>query len=331
MKRRARRGRAPLCLAVAVGLLGWGPLAAGQEAGTMEKAPPPVAGERRELAGHAFIPSVLARDPFATTYFESRTAAGLAEGDGPLFDATGAKRGTRDYQLAALSEAFELQVAPLRWLALRAGGAGTAYSGTTARSVVGLGASGGFEGDLGLTVGANLGPRVRLGALFDFTYGRRDSLDVLRGVSQSIGNRQIQAPAFRETNKGASFRPALCAAMALHQSLGLVVNVQYDHETEEGITLVETGDDSLAAGVVLDLDFEPLVSFPLDLLAGYRFTAPLGQEGAHRAHAVDAGFFYTGRRELDLGVVLGLRRFPATPRGVELDAALATLSMRYYW
>src|SRR5262245_59717511 len=77
----------------------------------------------RELGRHLFIPSDLVIDPFATTYFRSTTGAGFADSTGPNFSLSGLTvSGERDFSQAVLSQAFQLQVAPWPWLAVRLGG-----------------------------------------------------------------------------------------------------------------------------------------------------------------------------------------------------------------
>src|SRR5437899_1840573 len=56
----------------------------------------------RELGDHLFLLTPLIRDPFATTYFDMRTIEGLASAQGPLFNPSGMRTGTRDYTLAAV-------------------------------------------------------------------------------------------------------------------------------------------------------------------------------------------------------------------------------------
>src|SRR5262245_52828478 len=121
------RGRGPALASSLAGLVALAPGAtpiarAAQEATVAAPAPPPVGGVRREMAGHSFIAALLVREPFASTYFDIRTAAGVAEGRGPLFDATGGTLGFHDYTLAALAQSYELQIGLLSWLAVRASG-----------------------------------------------------------------------------------------------------------------------------------------------------------------------------------------------------------------
>jgi hypothetical protein len=304
------------------------PYAAAQEAEVVRPGERPPAGSRRVLGGHSFISSQLVRDPFATTHFDNRTGAGVAEGQGPRYDLMGTITGQRDYTLSALFSAFEFQYAVQPWLAVRVGGNGTLFAATSPESVVAIGASTGYEGALGATIGTNVGERFRVAALLDYAYGRHDFLDVIGGVGRSIASGQL-AGNFIQTSTGPTVIPAVSAAWALHEAVGLVGSVQLRHEMEEG-PLVDNGNNLLLPGVLLDLDLVPLLRFPLGVLVGYRLTQPIGDASELRSHALDTGLFYTGNRNLDLGLQLALRRFPARAEA-DFDAALGMFVMRYFW
>jgi hypothetical protein len=300
-----------------------------EQAEVARPAEPMRGGARRELAGHSFIGTQLTRDPFCTTYFDNRTGAGVAEGQGPRYNLAGEQVGERDYSLAALAESVEFQLGILPWLAFRVGGNGTVYSGTSAASVLGIGASAGYEGQLGVTAARPIGERLRVGAYFDYIHSRRFVFDVLGGVGQSLRDRAVAESTFLQESKGPLLAPGVTAALGLHPALGLVGSVQYRYDTESD-ALIGTDRNTLSEAIAADLDFGKLIGLPLGILAAYRATQPLGGDDTTWAHALDLGFFYTGRRDLDLGLQAGGRRFPGK-RDRTFDAAIGVFVMRYYW
>lgn len=285
-------------------------------------------GERRTMGGHVFTRTPLLRDPFAVTSFDVRTAVGVAEGDGPRFDLAGVVVGRSRVDLAAVAQAAEFQWAPLPFLALRAGGTASAITGTDAIAVVGVGARLRYEGLLGATISGQIGSRARVGAAVDVSWGRRDSFRILRAIARSIENRRIETGAVFQSDDVGTLRPTLSAAIALHRSLGLQLALVYEREfdADEEAALSR---DAVGGAASLDFDLNPLVSLPLGLETAYRILVP--REGDEDpTQFLEAGLFYTGRPNLDLGVLASFSSLTLTP-AVNTESVSGSLVFRYYW
>jgi hypothetical protein len=124
--------------------------------------------------------------------------------------------------------------------------------------------------------------------------------------------------------------PALAAAWAPWRPLGLTANVTYIYREGE-----EDGGSSqgVKLGGVVDFDLDPAVGFPLGLQAVAAWTAPVGSSSLQHVTDVGVGFYYTGRKELTVGVQMASRRFSAQPGLVDTEwsGVITTLGLRYYW
>jgi hypothetical protein len=99
----------------------------------------------------------------------------------------------------ALAETIELQIGIADWLAVRLGATGLIYSGVNARAALAQGVLARYAADAGVTAAWNVGERIRVGAFLDGAYGRRDSLNVLRGVLRALETREVSPTPFLTT------------------------------------------------------------------------------------------------------------------------------------
>jgi hypothetical protein len=314
--------------AVAVAVLAPGRRAHGQTAApTVTAAPAPApTPSRRELGGHLFILSPLARNPFATTDFVNGVSLGDGRAEGILYDATGGTIGSRDYSLWTLQESVEFQYAPLSWLAVRVGGAGLVFVGGSAVSALALGAATRYQPTAGLTMSTTFGERLRAGVVFDYAYSRNGDVNVVRPIADSIEQGRIVTSNIFVNHSVHVFQPGLSAALALHRSLGLVGTLLY--QGQRGGDPPDGRHAIIGAGA-LDFDLNPLLAWPVGFLAAYRATAPIDSD-ARLSQSLDLGIYYTGRREFQLGLDVGGRRFEMRA-GSHADAGTATLETRYFW
>ena len=99
----------------------------------------------RELNGHLFLPSDNVLDPFINTYFGSSTGAGFASAD-----YNGSGYTPFEASFAVIQQAFELQVALHKYLALRFDTSGNVLNGA--------------DEDTALLFGTNVAGSYRFGA-----------------------------------------------------------------------------------------------------------------------------------------------------------------------
>jgi hypothetical protein len=115
--------------------------------------------------------------------------------------------------------------------------------------------------------------------------------------------------------------------MGLSPSLGLRGVIDYEQAFVKGTT--SSSDGTLNIGAAVDFDLHSVTPLPLGLLAGYKLSVPTS--GDSLGHQITLGLFYTGQRNLGLGIQTALQ-LPTAPAGISNYAIfLASLTLRYYW
>lgn len=314
-------------------------------AGAQEAEPGPRPGEdRRTLAGHPFSPSPIVVDPFTPTFFDSTTGVGVAVATAaPFYTAGGALSGTQSRSFAGFGLSLAYQHAITSWLALRAGGQMLVLSGTDSVSLLSVGATArGTAGDIGLTLGWDLGRRARLGATFDVGYALIGDFNAVTPLVRAINERSFSAGGLLTTTQRLELRPGFVWAVAAHRALGFFGFLQYVHEFS-WTNDVSTNEDAILFGAAVDFAVREISPAPITLQLGYRFTG-IFSSGSERniEHAFDLGLYYTGRGALVLGpafTVYDLRLYigperlfqPGERVALESWVFIPQIVCRYFW
>jgi hypothetical protein len=306
--------------------------AAAQEAAQPEvsrQAPPALPGQGRELNGHLFIPSVLVVDPFVETHFRSVTSGSVLRSDAPVISLTGEEEGTRQrYTQAGYSQQFELQLKLLPFLAIRGSASALVYSGTSGRSFLTLGSALQYGAGGGVTLGQRFGA-MQLALTADAAYEPTYSVNVGSAIGASLRAGQVETGPLLVLQRAVPLRAGASAAFAPTSSLGFQLMARYEHTFRERSGLQRQ--DAFVGGAAADFDFRALTPLPLGVLLAYQVTAPFGSlDRKDRSNYFDAGLFYTGRRDLVLGLEGSVRRFPQRER-IDTDSVLGSVVVRYYW
>lgn len=318
------------------------PAAFAQQAGDRHA---PTGSNTRDLGGHTFIPSQLVAAPFLATSVGTLTGFGYAnaraEGQGP-------NGGTLDLHLAAASLGFDFQIGLTSWWAVRVSGAGQVVSGVTTDSALSVGAIVGYDARVGTSFSWAYADRVRMGFAVDLGYRPNYNLniaDALKEVEAQLTaaintavmtGRPPMLPSLSSLNlqrvltnsQRLQLGGAWQAAVALHRSLGLFVDLRYSHIfTQSNNDKTTVGEFS--GGVGLSFDLHAISPIPFGFLGSYRATAEADAQ-PEVIHDVSAGFFYTGRRNLLLGAEATMNFTPTAP-GTRLFIVEGQLILRYYW
>jgi hypothetical protein len=302
-------------------------LADSQAAGSDEKS------WRRELAGHVFFPSLAVPDPFLSTYLSIDIGAGYAWIDGPGFDIRGNPIGRESYNAEALVETLSFQGSVTRWLALRIGGGGGLDGGSNARSAVAVGMVSPIPVKVGATASWKLGRIVRLGGTFDFVYSYSKLIQPLNALQSSLARGQVETAQVSQKIDGYSVLPGVALAIAPHPAVGLLASAQYLWNGLYG-DLSSASLSYFVLGVSAQVDLRPIWErAPVGFLLSYRTQLPF-QSGTRFTHTLEGGVFYTGRREIDLGLDVQLRWFdlrPDTRTPLDTLQLLGLFLLRYHW
>jgi len=314
--RRSTRFVSLMTTVVGAALLG--PLEArGDEAGS--------AVPRQALAEHVFIPRVAVHDPFTTSFISSTSGFADGSGNGPTFDLDGKPVNIADYKIVAYQQAFTGQWGVLDWLALRLQATGTVYTGANASGVAGVGVNGVIRANVGATMSWELSPRIRLGFLLDVGFGPSVGLNILQSIRQSIADGSVQTPV--ETTSSTIVTPTISSAWTLTRGLGLIANAAYSHNSV-AVEAETAGVDALGVEAALDLDLRELGSIPLGLSLSYNAAYSIGYQ-RFRLYVLSGGIFYTGRRELTVGIELGYRRAPLGTEQIFVSSVYGLFVLRY--
>jgi hypothetical protein len=280
---------------------------------------------RRALGEHVFIPRLDVFDPFTTT--DVATTSGFAYGTagGPTFNLDGQPVNTADYQIVAYSQSFSGQWGISDWWALRVLVNGTLYTGANGSAIAGIGVNGVVRGGAGTTFSWHVVPTFRLGLLVDVTFGPSIGINILDAIRDSISEGNVQTPV--QSAASTVITPTLSAAWSFARGWGLLVNVTYSHST---VTANEdsVGVDQLQLQGAIDLDLKELGSIPMGFGVNVSSAYSLGDE-KFRRYVYGLGIFYTGRKELTLGLELALRRAPLGTHDVFVKSYYALISLRY--
>src|SRR5215469_18182598 len=280
---------------------------------------------RRQLGEHVFIPRIEVANPFTTSDVATTSGFGYGTAGGPTFDLNGQPINLADYQIVAYSQSFSGQWGIADWWALRLIVNGTLYTGANGSALAGIGVNGVVRGGAGTTFSWRVAPTLRLGLLVDVTFGPSIGINILQAIQQSIAENSVQTPV--QSTSSTVITPTLSAAWSFARGFGLLVNVSYSHNT---VTVNEdsVGADQLQIQGALDLDLKELGSIPMGFGLNFSGAYSTGEQ-KFRRYVYGLGLFYTGRKELTLGLEVALRRAPLGTHDVFLKSYYALLSLRY--
>jgi hypothetical protein len=280
----------------------------------------------RVLDGHLFLPSDVVEDPFTPTYLDESTGFGFASLRADEVDSVGNVVGQSQYNLGALGQQFKFQLGILSSWAIRLAGAGTVLSGIDASSALIAGATLGYTLSSGVTYSFMVG-RVRMAGAFDFEYAPSYSFSPVNALLNTLSTGKIDTGTLFSSSDNIRLRPAFLLATALIPSLGLRGAIDYQQEYVRSADSSSNG--AVDVGTALDFDLGSLAPLPLGLLAGYELTVPTS--GDSWGHQFTVGLFYTGQRNLGLGIQAVLQ-LPTAPAGISnYYIFVASLTLRYYW
>jgi hypothetical protein len=217
------------------------------------------------------------------------------------------------------------------YLAIRFAGGGGVDGGSNARSALVVGMIQPITAGAGATVGWNLRHDVRIGLAFDAVYSHIKEIKPLVAIRDSLIAGEVEASSASEKLDGYSLLPGVAVAFAPSPSLGLLASAQYSWTGQFDDTTRHF--QSLAVGGSAQLDLRPSYAEPIGLLLSYRATIPFDSD-VRFTNTVEVGVFYTGRKELDLGLDVQAKWFDLFPDHViRLDTTelIGVAEVRYHW
>jgi len=295
-------------------------------------APAGVGRTAPEMDGHMFMPSALVDTPFRETTFKLGLLYGFGTATGPRFGIVDGKVqpvGEADYTFAAFAQTFRYEYQFAEWLSLGAVVLSNLYSGIDGPSAVNIGAEVGVGFGVRARAGHRFGP-IETALIVDASTAPEFGLLVAAAIRDAINSGQIQPGASLQSTHSLNVLPEAAASWAPFPALGITLNAGYLYKSlrQNGVSL--GSQSGIQAAGVVDFDFGKISSVPIGLQGGYRLTAPLGDNGVERVDDIEGGIFYTGRRELGLGLEIGWRDFTIRAP-LDSKVVIAQLSLQYYW
>jgi hypothetical protein len=212
-----------------------------------------------------------------------------------------------------------------------------AYQGTGSGSALVVGTNIRVVGDLELKGSLPLGKHVRLALSAGAAYGPTYNVLILEGVVNAINQCRadpnctldaVSADILQETDT-VTWKATLSAAWAPWSFLGFMGNVQYLNPRQTGATDLSQSGLKLAAAA--EFDAKPLVSWlPLGVSLVYNIVSPIGSGGVTTTQNYGFGLFYTGRRDLALGIEIDWQQ-GRLDSALVAQTTLAWVDFRYYW
>ena len=282
-----------------------------------------------EMDGHMFAPSLLVDTPFRTTTFKLGILYGFGHATGPQYDASGNVVGQADYTFAAFAQVFRYEYRFLEWLSAGLSFLTSLYSGIDGPSIVSIGANIGIGLGARVKAGHRFGP-VQTAFIVDASTTPEYGILVAAPILKAIQDHVIDASSALQSTHSLTVSPLLAASWAPWPALGLTANAGYVFRSLRLSGTNIADQNGIVLAVLGDVDFKKISSVPIGLNAGYKLTTPLGSGGVTRIDDISGGIFYTGRRELGLGLEMGWRSFSIRPP-IDSQGVLIQLELQYYW
>ena len=293
--------------------------------------------EGRILNGHVFMPSATVPGALTTTSFASYLLVAYGKTTAPPFT-IGDKTYQGSFDYAGIGAILGYEYAFLRYFSARFSINEIVYSGINGSSAIVVGTALATGGTLGLTASLPIGDSLRVGLLFDAGFQPGLALTIASGLQTIINNCKqgssnctVGDNSIFGMNNAITVQPALAANWAPWRPLGFTANVAYLHVSQDRNNGTFSGDAVSLAGAA-DFDFLAISKVPIGLQLQFNYTAPISGTGLQHVTDLGGGIFYTGRKNLALGLQLVSRRFAVQPNvDVSWDTFLSTVGLRYYW
>jgi hypothetical protein len=186
-------------------------------------------------------------------------------------------------------------------------------------------------GDLGLKGSFQLGKHFRLAFGLDVTYGPALNVLVADGIRQAIQSGSPDKTDFLNRTNTVTWIPGFFGAWAPFPFLGATLNLQYIHPQTSATGTASFSQNGWSLAAAVDFDLAPLVrAVPIGVVVAYKLVGPLGSTGVTRTDDLYIGLFYTGRKDLALGLEVATKLFRVAA-DLASKATAGLLTMRYYW
>ncbi len=316
------------------------PPAAAAEPPASQAAPcPQEEPSHRVLGGHYFMPSHLTIEPFSYTAYGMAFGAGSGQALGPTLDTSTSPPtiapASKWYSYLGLGLQLLLDVRILEYLSLNFSSDASAYAGSGRGSILVVGTGVNLAGTLGVKGSLPIGDHVRLALNVSARYGPVYTLllldPILAALEQCRSNPSACTLPSDVLQQGdtVTWTAALVGAWSPWPFLGVNLNLDYIHPGKTGAG--SYAQNGLYMAGTADFDALPLVHWlPLGVNFGYAYASPIGGNGVPTTHDWDFGLYYTGRKDMSVGVELDFAGGKLNNAQTQTSTT-AWINFKYYW
>ncbi|MCA9669514.1 MAG: hypothetical protein KC503_28160 [Myxococcales bacterium] len=263
--------------------------------------------------------------PFASTYAGMSFGVGAFRFNVPQGIDQQGNAQSLTVNAAVLAPRLDFGLGFYDWIGLQISASGAVASGSNIDSALNLGAL--FRAEFGGRLIGRIwrGRMLQIGAAFGGSYAIGKSISPLGVVTELLNSGTLNASTIlRDVNEWTIF-PELMVAFAPISLVGLQSSFTFRFGKTSVAGSDATTSKEIVWGVGATLDLRRYVPIALPLV--YQLTAALGAESGSdsTAHLLESGVVYSGRRNLDLGVLL------ATQLQSEQKQYTAVFRMYYHW
>ena len=285
----------------------------------------------RDMGGHLFLPSHLVDNPFSETF--AWLSVGIGAGDALALSVQGnppvVLPESQWYGYTGLGIAAFGGVRLLEYLSVRAALGTAAYIGNGKEAALTVGSTARITGGLGVKGSLPVGDHFRFSASVDASYGPVYSILIAEGLVDAINSGQITSSDFFQTSDTLTWIGGLVGSWAPWPFLGLTLDTRFLVPTKTG--LASYSQNGIFVGAMADFDARPIWTWlPLGLNTVYTLTSPVGGNGVSTLQVFGFGLYYTGRRDLALGIALEWKR-GRLETNQESHSTLGWMDLKYYF
>jgi hypothetical protein len=283
----------------------------------------------RELAGHQFLPSHLVTDPFSVTSFASYFGLITGEALGPevVWALPPTVEKSKWYGYMGLAQQFDLSVRFIEYLSMHLAFTAGAFQGLGNGSALVVGTNIRAAGAVDLKGSIPVGKHLRFALGFGAKYGPELNVLILQGLVNSINAGDTQD--FLESGNVLTWTVRTSGAWAPWAFLGVRLNIDYQNPRKTGSGGYIRNAFRFAGSV--EFDAGPLVRWlPIAASVAYNALVPFGGDTTAVGQDFAAGLFYSGRRDVALGVELEWSQ-GRLANELASRSIVAWIDFRYYW
>jgi hypothetical protein len=148
-----------------------------------------------------------------------------------------------------------------------------------------------------------------------------------------VANCQFNFDELFQQRNALTIQPGLAAAWAAAKPLGFTFNASYVYTSFTLSNQPTVNQGGVSLGAAVEFDFMDVSHVPIGLQLNWASLFAFSDDNGNLGYTdLGGGIFYTGRKELSLGIQVADRRFRVAPDvDVSWNNVVGFIGLRYYW